>query len=87
MLELLFENVIEITLTTSIIILLLMVFSKVLEQNFSAKWRYRVWLLLAVRLLLPINLTLASPPVQLPTINIANALTTTTPVRIDSFPA
>lgn len=65
MIENIFENVIEITLAVSIVIALLLLFSKVLDKNYTAKWRYWVWLVLAVRLILPFNITIPDPPIHL----------------------
>lgn len=75
MLVRLFETVVEITLATSVVIALLLLLSKLLEKKFAAKWRYWVWLIIAIRLILPFNLSLASPPVQVPTTEIVNLLT------------
>ena len=75
MLVRLFETVVEITLATSVVIALLLLLSKILEKKFAAKWRYWVWLIIAIRLILPFNLSLASPPVQVPTTKIVNLLT------------
>lgn len=67
MLEKLFFNTIEITLYTSVIILLLMVFSKVTDKRYGAGWRYFIWLLLAIRMLIPMNITLPKAPVTIST--------------------
>ena len=72
MLEIIFGNVVEVTLTSSIVIILLLTLSKVLNKHFTAKWRYWLWLIIALRLVLPFNFTLASPPVQLPAPEIVN---------------
>lgn len=83
MLEIIFGNVVEVTLTSSVVIILLLILSKVLNKNFSAKWRYWVWLIIAIRLVLPFNLSLASPPVQLSAPEIANILNDT-PAQLNS---
>jgi len=78
MLETVFGAVVEVTLTSSVVILLLLTLSKVLDQNLTANWRYWVWLLITIRLVLPFNMTLSNPPVQLPTTEIVNQLTAMT---------
>ncbi|WP_273064663.1 M56 family metallopeptidase, partial [Acetivibrio saccincola] len=61
----LFQTIVEITLTVSVIIVLLLVFSKLLDKNYTAKWRYWVWLVLTIRLLIPFNISLPDAPIQL----------------------
>jgi len=64
MIEALFRKIIEITLTASVIITVLLLISPLLnKKKYTAKWRYFVWLILAVRLVIPINFTLPNPPV------------------------
>lgn len=63
MIEALFRKIIEITLTTSVIITVLLLISPLLNKKYTAKWRYFVWLILAVRLVVPFNFTLPNPPV------------------------
>lgn len=65
MVESIFENTIEVTLSVSSVIILLLIFSKVLDKNYTAKWRYWVWLVLAIRLILPFNITISDPPLNL----------------------
>lgn len=63
MIEQIFTSVLEITLAISPIILILILASKVLSKIYSAKWRYWVWLVIAVRLLIPANLSFPNAPV------------------------
>lgn len=63
MIEQIFTSLLEITLAISPIILLLLLASKVLAKVYSAKWRYWVWLVIAVRLLIPANLSFPNAPV------------------------
>ena len=55
----------ESTLTMAAIILLLLVLGPLLARRYATRWRYWVWLLVAVRLLLPFSLSLPQAPVQL----------------------
>ena len=74
MLDIIFGKVVEVTLASSVVIFLLLILSKALARSFTAKWRYWVWLIIAIRLALPVNLTLVSPPVQLPATEIITQL-------------
>ncbi|HAL74603.1 MAG TPA: hypothetical protein DCM45_05860 [Clostridiales bacterium] len=78
MLDTVFESLIEVSLSSSVMILLLLLFSKAVNRQFMAKWRYWVWLIIAVRLIVPFNINIASPPVQLPISEIVSGLTTMT---------
>lgn len=57
----------EITLTMSAVILLLLLLGPILARRYAIRWRYWAWLAVAVRLLIPINLSLPEAPVQLET--------------------
>lgn len=50
----------EVTLGVGIVAVLLLLLQPLTARFFKRKWRYWVWLVLAVRLLLPINLSLPS---------------------------
>lgn len=50
-----FKTYIEITIGMSIVILLMLVLSNFLSNRYTAKWKYIVWLCVAIRLLVPIN--------------------------------
>lgn len=47
MLEMLFANIVEITASVSILILLLLALTPLLRRRYAAKWRYWVWFALA----------------------------------------
>jgi beta-lactamase regulating signal transducer with metallopeptidase domain len=55
MLEAVFENVVQVTLTTTVIIAVLLILLPGFHKKYSAKWRYLVWLVIAVRLLIPFS--------------------------------
>ena len=61
-----FQTTVEITLAVSILVLALLLLSPIIGRQYTAKWRYWAWLLLAVRLIIPFNLSLPKAPVQLP---------------------
>lgn len=59
-----FSSIIEISLTSSIIILLLLV-TPFIQKKYTAKWRYILWFILTIRLIIPFNITLPTTPVKL----------------------
>ncbi|MEG1254922.1 M56 family metallopeptidase [Clostridium sp.] len=65
MIEKIFLAIIEITLTSSIVILPLLLFSSKLKKNYTSKWRYLLWLVIAVRLIIPLNFNLPQSPVSI----------------------
>ncbi|TGE34962.1 DUF4825 domain-containing protein [Desulfosporosinus fructosivorans] len=60
------NNIFLISLTMSAVIVLLLIISPFLLKRYSAKWCYFVWLLLALRLIIPWRLELPQAPVHLP---------------------
>lgn len=60
----LFYTVLEISLSVSAAVLLVFLFMPLLKKRFAAKWRYWIWLLLAVRLVIPINYHVQQPAIQ-----------------------
>ena len=60
--ENLFLAVFKISLTTSIVILALFVLGSLINKRYAAKWKYSLWIILALRLIIPINYEL--PEVQ-----------------------
>lgn len=63
------ESVFEITVAMSVIIILIICFSHIIEKRYSAKWRYFVWLFIAIRLAVPLNVTLSNPLINIETPN------------------
>lgn len=62
----LFVSFFELTVTTSVIVLALIALAPLLNRVYIAKWKYWVWMILALRLILPpIHLSLWKPPIQL----------------------
>ncbi len=58
-------DLLTVSATTGVVILLLLVFSHRLDRTFAVKWRYWAWLLIAVRLLVPVPFHLPRAPVQI----------------------
>lgn len=64
--ERLMTALLELTLPMTLVIAVLLAAGPLLGRRFTAKWRYWAWLLIAVRLLLPVGITLPQPVVTLP---------------------
>ena len=63
--ETLFLRMLEISISTSLVIMLVLLLSRFFNNVFIAKWKVWVWLILAVRLILPINFELVQPIVHI----------------------
>ena len=55
MMEHAFFSVISTSLSVSLVILLLAVLTPLIDRRYAAKWKYLAWILLALRLVLPID--------------------------------
>ena len=64
MLENLFINVLEISITSTAAMAAILLISKLAENKFRKKWRYWIWIFLAIYLVLPIKIDLPSAPIQ-----------------------
>lgn len=51
----LFLSIFEVSLSTALIALILILSAPLLNKRYAAKWKYWIWLFLAVRLILPVN--------------------------------
>lgn len=69
MLESLFMRLFAISITTSVVVFFLKLFSGMFNKTYAAKWKYWIWLVLALRLVIPFNFSLPATPV---TVNIPN---------------
>lgn len=67
----LFLLIIEISLITSVIILTVKILSFFISKYYAAKWKKWIWLIIAVRLLIPIDFSFSGVPIQvnIPSIN------------------
>ena len=64
--ERLMTALLELSLPMAVVIAVLLTAGPLLGRRFTARWRYWAWLLIAVRLLLPIGISLPQPVVTLP---------------------
>ena len=51
----LFLSVLEISISVSLIVLVLLVAAPFLNKRYAAKWKYWIWLFLALRLIIPFS--------------------------------
>lgn len=51
----LFVTVLTISMTTGVPVILLMISGSFLNKRYAAKWKYWIWLFLALRLVIPVN--------------------------------
>ena len=59
------QNILQISITMAAIIGVLLLLVPVWQKRYSAKWRKAIWLIIAVRLLVPFSIELPSVPVQI----------------------
>ena len=59
------QNVLQISITMAAVIGVLLLLVPVWQKRYSAKWRKAIWLIIAVRLLMPFSIELPSAPVQM----------------------
>lgn len=59
-------DILLISASVSTAIIIMLILTPLLKQRYSAKWRYVVWLLLAIRLVIPFRFELPIIPVRMP---------------------
>ena len=65
MIENLFINILGISITSSAAVAAILLISKLAENRFRKKWRYWIWIFLAVYLIIPIKINLPSAPIKM----------------------
>lgn len=60
------QDLLMISLTSAVVIVLLLVLLPHTEKRYSAKWRTVIWIVLALRLLVPFRINLPTAPIQIP---------------------
>lgn len=63
-----FIDILEITLPVSAVILMLAALSPLIKRRFTAKWRYYMWLFIAVRVALPFKLAAHRAVIEIPNV-------------------
>ena len=59
------ESIWQISLSIAVVTLLLILLAPILNKRCSARWRYVLWMILAVRLLIPLHFSPLNPPVKI----------------------
>jgi len=59
------KNILAISLSMSVVIFLLLIISPFLNKRYSARWRYFVWLMIALRLVIPVKMEWHQAPVTI----------------------
>ncbi|MBQ6852886.1 MAG: hypothetical protein IJO07_01780, partial [Peptococcaceae bacterium] len=59
------QNVLQISITMAAVIGVLLLLVPLWQKRYSAKWRKAIWLIIAVRLLVPFSIELPTAPVQM----------------------
>ncbi len=65
MLENIFLDILVISLTSTAAIAAILLISKLSENRFRKKWRYWIWIFLAVYLIIPVKINLPSAPIKM----------------------
>ena len=60
-----FKNFLEISVAMSFVIIFVFIISKMFNDKYKMKWRYFVWLFIAIRLLIPINIKVDKPVIDI----------------------
>lgn len=60
-----FKNFLEISVAMSFVIIFVFIISKMFNNKYKKKWRYFVWLFIAIRLLIPINIKVDKPVIDI----------------------
>lgn len=67
MFNILFQNVLVISLFTSFIIIILLLLSGTLAKRYTAKLKYYIWFVIALRLVIPFNFSFPNAPLKIET--------------------
>lgn len=67
----LLETILEVSLSTSLFFILILLLTKPINKHYSTKWRYLLYLILALRLIFLVNINIFESKVELNTNNIS----------------
>ena len=65
MIEDLFINILEISITSAAAIGIILLISGLAENKFRKKWRYWIWMLLAIYLIVPFKFDFPDAPIHI----------------------
>jgi ABC-type glycerol-3-phosphate transport system permease component len=60
--ESVFFHIVGVSVTISIVVVFLLLLSSYLNDRYTVKWRYFLWLFLAIRLMIPFDFGFSLPP-------------------------
>lgn len=67
MIQNLFLNILEISIMMSVVILFVYAISPIFEKKYSARWKYYIWVLITIRLIIPITYSIPDAPIHINT--------------------
>lgn len=79
-----FNYMLYTSVMVAIVIIFIMIVSPIRKKKYSNKWRYYVWLILTIRLLLPIDISFPMSAIQLPRLVNPNVNTSITDTELDT---
>lgn len=60
-----FFQLVGVSITISIVVVLLLLLSSYLNDRYAVKWRYFLWIFLAIRLVVPVDFGFTAPPLEM----------------------
>lgn len=66
MIRILFQNVVLLSFLVSIFFIILYPFLSKIEKTYKTKWRYYLWLLISIRLIIPLPILYYNTPITIP---------------------
>ena len=63
--ENLIQNLLQVSISMAVVLAVALLLLPLWQRRYSTRWRKVIWLVIAVRLLIPFSLQLPSAPVQL----------------------
>ena len=87
----LFLSVLSISLTTSVVIVAVIMLGTLINKRYVAKWKYLLWIVLALRLLIPFNFKLSDLqikiqiPAEVGNMEMSDILGLESPVPVEYF--
>lgn len=76
--EAFFLNLIKSSFIASLVILLVITMTPFVQKRYAIKWRYWLWLLLSIMLIIPLNISLPNAPITIRTSSIQESVLITT---------
>lgn len=58
-------SVVEVSVSTGVIVLIMLLSASLFHRRYAARWRYYIWIVLAVRLVVPVNFSLPERNIEI----------------------